>query len=142
MESFYNLHSQHILKKFWKYFTGYLLATAGCGFAIGPHAALGFENSGNHSLMAFRNALLGWYMFGDKVAGTSSPDNPSSVSVSSFMSAETESSKISIKLLKMHFKIAFVKATMFPKICSIAMNLLVDINYQLLMSSNKSETGI
>lgn len=70
-----------------------LPATAGCGFAIGPQADLGLENSGSQSLIAFLRACRGWYMFGDSVVGTSSPDKPSSVSVSSLMSADTESSE-------------------------------------------------
>lgn len=59
---------------------------------IGPHADLCLENSGNQSLIAFLSAWRGWYMFGERVAGTSSPDRPSSVSVSNFMSADTVSS--------------------------------------------------
>lgn len=79
-------------------------ATAGWGFAIGPHAVLCLENSGNHSFMAFLKARLGWYMFGDKVDGTSSPDKPSSVSVSNLMSADTESSS-----KKQHYTYKFRK---------------------------------
>lgn len=70
-----------------------MIATAGWGFAIGPQAALCFLNSGSQSFIAFLSACLGWYIFGDRVVGTSSPDKPSSVSVSSFISADTVSSK-------------------------------------------------
>lgn len=77
-----------------------LPATTGCGLAIGPQAALCLENSGNHSLIAFLKASLGWYMFGDKVFGTSSPDKPSSVSVSNLISADTVSSKMSPRFYK------------------------------------------
>lgn len=70
---------------------GMAMVTAGCGFEIGPHACLCRLNSANHSMMAFFSALLGWYMFSGSVGGISS-EIPSSVSVSSFMSAETLSS--------------------------------------------------
>lgn len=72
---------------------GIVGATLGCGLAITPQTTRFLLNSTSHSEMAFFNALLGWYMFGDSVDGTSSPTIPSSVSVSSFMSADTVSSK-------------------------------------------------
>lgn len=59
---------------------------------MGPHTAFGLLNSSNHSFMAFRRARRGWYMLGERVEGTSSPTPPSSVSVSSLISALTESS--------------------------------------------------
>ena len=72
---------------------GIVGATHGWGFAITPQAARFLLNSGNQSFIAFFNAWRGWYMFGDRVEGTSSPTTPSSVSVSSFISDETVSSE-------------------------------------------------
>lgn len=71
---------------------GIVGATHGCGLAITPHAAFFLSNSSSHSVIAFFKACRGWYMFGDNVDGTSSPRTPSSVSVSSLMSADTASS--------------------------------------------------
>lgn len=65
---------------------------------MGPQADLCLENSGNQSLIAFLKACRGWYMLGERVEGTSSPDKPSSVSVSSLISAETLSSA-TVKIL-------------------------------------------
>lgn len=71
---------------------GIVGATLGCGLAITPKAARFLLNSGSHSLIAILRARRGWYIFGDRVEGTSSPITPSSVSVSNFMSADTVSS--------------------------------------------------
>lgn len=73
--------------------TGIGTGMTGWGFIIGPQACFERENSRSHSLMALRRARLGWYMLGVKLEGMSSPVPPSSVSVSSFISAATESSE-------------------------------------------------
>lgn len=69
-----------------------VLVVISTGFgSMGPQAGRGFLNSTSHSTMALRSARRGWYIRGERVLGTSSAA-PSSVSISSLISAVTGSS--------------------------------------------------